>query len=306
MIDHYLLVQRKLNHYSNYTKNLLASFCEEFQTESINIKRITTILIRLFNNEDIIFKSFFNKEKPSLEMQFINYLVDVGEILNIGNGFYSLPPERCVLMPDGNYFKISSLKQNSNDKTLGMGISIENPMSIALSYKEYLHRPTFSQILKVYENKLGALEDEEPSEIIYFTKSRALKVKKNNHLIKNEFYILFFNRKFRNSEKIDKFFASWDGFQWKASEIESHSHYIRLYLALNYQKSKVFTFNIFPIEGNYMKLNINCSLPKEEHLLLRIFATPEFAKWPKQYIFESHNLFNVEHILSRCELRRER
>lgn len=303
MIDNYLNIQLKLNHYSCYIKNLVASLCTEFQTDKVHVRRLTSVLERLVANEDESFKAFFNYEKPEIEMQIIQYITQLGEILHLGDGYYTLPPERAIQMPDGRFFLVSSSKSSS--KTFGLASHTEEATKITLSYQQYLHRPTFDEILTVYGNELLSNHDIEPTEMIYVNSTGTVRTKRITNMRENEFYILLFERSFKNAIKLERYLARWENNEWHVAEIKSISHYFRLRLALSFRMKQVYTYKLIHLKKDHIELQMNFLLPEEEHRLLRLIATPEHFKWPKRYIFTSDQLQNIEEILSHCHFKRE-
>lgn len=305
MINDYLVIQERLNHYSYYIKSLIVSLCEEFQTDKVHIRRLSTVLERILANENQVFKSFFNDEKQSLAMQLIQYITQQGEILHIKEGYYTLPPERAIQMPDGRCFVISSLKP-STGKSLGIAAHFQDAPSITLSHQQYLHRPTFEELITIYSNKLSNNHDVEPNEMIYFKSKGVFKTKRIVNMRENEFYILLFERPISNTRtKLERYLARWKNGEWQVAKINNMSHYFRLRLALSYQMKYLYTYKLIIHKNSFIELQVPFLLSEEEHRLLRLIATPEQFKWPKHYLSTLDQLENIEKILGHCHFKRE-
>ncbi|MDN4607168.1 hypothetical protein [Sporosarcina highlanderae] len=304
MINHYMEIQKKINYYSCYIKNLIYSLCTEFQTDRVHIRRITPVLVRLLVNENESFIRFFNYEKIGIEMQLIRYVTQLGEIIHVGEGYYTLPPERAVQMPDGRFIVVSSLKPSVNT-SFGIGLLPEKLPEITLSYQQFLHRPTSDEILNIYSNRLSKNPDIVPTEMIYFNSTGIVKTKRIINMREGVFYILFFERSFRHSTKLERYFARWQNNEWFVAEIKSTSHYLRLRLALGSISKQVYTYKINYLNKDCLELKFKVILPEEEHRLLRLIATPEHNKWPRRYVFSIVQLRSIEKILSCCNLIRE-
>lgn len=175
MNNEYSIIQQCINHYSCYVKHLIIGLCEEFQTNKVHSRFLTSVLERIFTKENNIFLTFFKDEKQSVPTQFIHYLAQQGEIIHVGYGYYTLPPERTVQLPDGQYVAISSLNE-PNPGGLGIGRSISQPLSVSLTHDEYIYRPTFDTLLSVYTSKLTNHHDIEPDEMIFFQRRVHLKL----------------------------------------------------------------------------------------------------------------------------------
>ena len=120
MINKYIAIQQTINHYSYYVKQLIVGLCEEFESNKVHSNRLTPALKRLFDRENDAFIAYFNDEKKSVPLQFLQLLSQQGEIIHLGNSYYTLPPERTVQLPDGQYVSLSSLNM-SKQHSLGIG-----------------------------------------------------------------------------------------------------------------------------------------------------------------------------------------
>lgn len=299
-MNDYLIIQEKLNHYSSYVKRMISGLCEEFQTNKIHLRRVTSVLERLFANEVSVFLDFFVDDKFSKPTQFIHYLSAQGEIFHMGNNEYSLPPERSIILPDKQNVRISSLELNECEVGLGQLNSEKSP--IFLDYENYVFLPTFEQILKHYQNKLFNNHDIEPFEMITFTEKGAFKSSRFTNLNDREYYILKFERLIGSQLKLEHYFAQWRDNQWYVSEIKN-STLLRTKLALRSRKKLNSNYSFSKKENGFLEVNFQYSLPKEEDILLRLIATPIQNKWPKRYLSTESQLKNIREILSYCKMR---
>lgn len=300
MINEYITVQQSINYYSCYLKHLIVSLCEEFQTSKIHSRRLTSILERLFDKENDGFRSFFNDEKLSLSTQFIHFLAEQGEIIHAGDSYYTLPPERTVQLPDGQYVAISSLNEPKKSR-LGIGQPIFKPLPISLTHDKYIYRPTFETLLNIYTNKLTNHHDVEPDEMIFFSEKGAFKKSTIKNTQEDDFYILYFNRVIGSKIKPEKYFAQWKNSKWYVTQI-TNGVFIRLRLALRFRKNVVSTYKLVKHANGYIEIKLPFSLPREEKILLRLVATSNEYKWPKNFLTTENQIDNVRAILAHCKL----
>jgi hypothetical protein len=303
MINEYITVQQTINHYSYYVKQLLIGLSEEFQTDKVHSHRLIPILERLFNKETDIFLSFFKDEKRSVPMQFLQFLSQQGEIIHMGNSYYTLFPERTVQLQDGQYIVISSLKA-SIQKSLGLGQLTPKPLAISLTHNEYIYRPTFETLLSVYTNKLTNHHDVEPKEMVYFTEKGSFKTSAIKNMKEGKFYILYFDRVIGSKIKPEKYFAQWKKGEWFVTQITS-AMFVRLRYALRFLENCTSTYQMIKHKNGYIEIKLPFSLPREENILLRLIATPNENKWPKSYLTTENQINNVRNILAYCKLTEE-
>lgn len=299
-MNEYLIIQQRLNHYSCYVKHMISGLCEEFQTNKIHLRRLTTVLERLFAKEVSIFLNFFVDDRFSIPTQFIHYLSAQGEIFHVGNNEYALPPERSIVLPDEQNVLISSLQLNKGEVGLGQVISAKSP--IFLNYDKYVFLPTFEQIIKHYQNKLSNNHDIEPFEMITFTENGSFKSSRFTNLNDGEYYILKFERLIGNQIKLEHYFAQWRDKQWYVSEI-TNSTLLRTRLALRSRKNLNSYYSFSKKQNGFVEVNLQFSLPKEEDVLLRLIATPIQNKWPKSYLTTESQLKNIREIFTYCKLK---
>ncbi|MEK3726609.1 hypothetical protein [Lysinibacillus sp. FSL W8-0953] len=300
MTNEYLIIQQKINHYSCYVKHLIVGFCEEFQTNKVHLRRVTSILERLFANESIAFLNYFVDEKFTVPVQFIHYLNAQGEIIHLGNTYYTLPPERSIRLPNGQYVSISSLQLNIGQ--LGIGQLTTHKLPISLEYDEYVFLPTFESILKLYKDKLSNHHDIEPSEMIFFNENGSFKSSKIKNMQDGEFYILKFERLIGSKSKPENYFAQWKNNEWLVAQIKN-GMYTRVRMALRDRKNMNSNYKVIKHQQGFVEIKFQYSLPKEEEVLLRLIATPNESKWPKSYLTKENQLSNVRAILANCKLK---
>lgn len=305
-MEEYLLLQRKIQHYCFYVKNLIASLSEELDRDAIHIRRLTVILDRLLSNEGESFKAFFNKEKKTVSMQFIEYIAQSGEILHLGSGYYILPPKRSISLNNGHYIGIGMLQPNENI-ALGIGNFLNERLDINLEVDQYLHRPAFEYLFSTYEKKLIPLKDTtlEFEDFLFFTKESVYRSKKFSSAKENKYCLLRAKRIFQNASKPEKFLAIVINEQWYLSEINSKSHYNRLLIGLSSKAGKYQRYKIKVLNQNYSELHLPYFLPDEEHFILRLLALPEHYKWPKKYMFMNEHTIFIEDVLEQCGLQKE-
>ncbi|WP_411738907.1 hypothetical protein [Peribacillus sp. S4] len=302
MINEYITVQRTINHYSYYVKQLIIGLCEEFQTNKVHSHRLMPVLQRLFNKETNIFLSFFKDEKRSVPMQFLQFLSQQGEIIHVGNSYYTLFPERTVQLHDGQYIAISSLKAPIQKRSLGIGQLTSKSLAISLTYDDYMYRPTFEKLLNVYTNKLSNHHDIDPNEMVYFTEKGSFKTSSIKNMQEGEFYILYFDRVIGSKIKPEKYFAQWKKGEWYVTQIPS-SMLTRFRYALRFLKNATSTYQMIKHNNGYIEIKLPFSLPREENILLRLIATPNENKWPKSYLTTEDQINNVRAILAYCKLK---
>lgn len=305
-MEEYLVLQKKLQHYCFYMKNLIASLSEELDKDYVHIRRLTVILDRLLSNEQESFKAFFNKENKTLSMQLIEYIAQSGEILHVGSGYYLLPPERSMSLNKGNYIGISMLQSNENN-SLGIGNFLNEKLDINLQIDQYFHRPAFEYLFSTYQKKLIPLQDEslELDNFLYFNKNGVYRTKKLKTAKEDEFYLLTANRVFSNAIKPERFLAVNKDKQWFLSKTSTLSHYYRLLIGLSSKAGKFQNYKIKVLNQSYSELHLPYCLPDEEHFILRLFALPEHYKWPKKYMFMNEHTIFVKEILEQCGLQKE-
>lgn len=296
----YLLMQERINYYSCYTKRLMNGFCEELQTNKIHFKRLTSIIERLLVNEDILFLNFLEDEKQSASYKILEYLNAQGEILSVGKGYYSLPPERSIVLPDNQSVVISSLKMNS-DK-VGIGRLTETQEAISLKYNQYVYLPSFQQVIQYFIQQLTDHHDVEPIEIIQFTERGSFKLNNLKQLKDKEYYILVFERRIGSQIKRERYFAQWKEKKWFVAEIKN-GLLLRTTMALRSRKGVYSTYYFSAHPLGFIEVNLQYSLPKEEDVLMRLIATPKENKWTKKYLTTENQIENIRVILSHCELK---
>lgn len=279
---------------------MINGFCEEFDTNKIHAKRLTSVLERLFASEDEIFLKFFRDEKLSIPYQFLQYLNAQGEILHVGENRYALPPERTIVLPDGQNVVISSLENNSGQ--VGSGRFTTEKTAIFLNYDEYVFLPTFEQIIRHYENKLTGHHDVEPSEIIKFNERGSSKSKNFKQVKDREYYILKFERLIGAQIKTENYFAKWQDREWFVAEVRN-GLFVRTIMALRSRKNVNSTYSLSGQSNGLIEVDLQYSLPKEEDILLRLIATPRESKWPKSYLTTESQLVNIRAIFAHCKLK---
>lgn len=297
-LNEYLIIQQKINHYCCYVKHLISGFFEEFQTNKIHSTRIVTILNRLFKKENDIFLDFLGDEKHAVS--FLQFLHSQGEIIHVGNSYYTLPLERTIVLPDGQNVLISSLELSK--EVVGIGNLLPSRSKVFLNYNEYVYLPTFEQLINYYQTKLSNNHDIEPSEIILFNEHGAFRTTKIKKLQDGEFYILKFKRLIGLNVKTEYYFAQWRNDEWYIAEILK-GIYWRTKMALLNRKNLNSTYNIVHYKNGFVEVQLESALPKEEDILLRLIATPNQNKWPKKYLTTVKQLVNVRTIIANCKMK---
>lgn len=304
MIHQVINIQKTLNHFCMYTKQLMLSYMEEFDSQKIYFRRLTVILERLFVNEQQYFKDFFVNDKRSKTIQFLDYLVRSGEIISVGEGYYILPPERTVQVLNDKYVSISSI-QKVNLSKFGLASRVEGPSKITLTLDEFLYRPSLEKLFSTYQNTLTSDHDIEPDSIIYFTNSRVYKSESKKDLVENEYYLLNFERQVGSKVIPEKYFAQWKNNKWYVVQIKKDD-YLRLLLSLKARKGITDFYSIAVIKDDICELKVKVSLPKEELALLALITTPTSNFKCKTFYFHENDRTIVEGILQCCNLVSER
>ena len=299
-MNEYLFIQQRINHYSCYVKHMINGFCEEFQTNKVHSRRLTSVLDRLFAKENHTFLNFFVDEKLSITAQFIQYLNAQGEIIHMGESYYALPPERTIVLPDGQNVLISSLQLNDGQVGLGKIIAAKSP--IFINYNEYVFLPSFEQIFKHYQNRLSNHHDVEPSEMIIFNERGSFKSTKINNMQDREYYLLKFERLIGSQIKSENYFAQWRNKEWFVVQIVN-GMYLRIRMALRDRKKLNTSYSLINRKGGFIEVKLQYSIPKEEDILLRLIATPKENKWSKSYLTTESQLENVRAIFAYCKLK---
>lgn len=279
---------------------MINGFCEEFDTNKIHAKRLTSVLERLFANEDEIFLKFFRDEKLSIPYQFLQYLNAQGEILHVVENRYALPPERTIVLPDGQNVVISSLEKNSEQ--VGSGRFTTEKTAIFLNYDEYVFLPTFEQIIQHYENKLKNHHDIEPSEIVIFNELGSFKSTNFKQVKDGDYYILKVERLLGVQIKTENYFAKRQDREWFVAEIRN-GLFVRTRMALRSRKNVNSTYWLSEQSNGLIQVNLQYSLPKEEESLMRLIATPKEYKWSKSYLTTKSQLENIRAIFTHCKLK---
>lgn len=304
IVDKVINVQKKLNHYCMYIKQLILSYIDESDVSKIHVRRLTVILERLFVNEQSYFTDFFINDKRSKVAQFLDYLVRVGEIMHVGDGYYILPPERTVNFSNNRHLSVSNI-QKVNASKFGLAIRVNESSKINLTLDEFLYRPTLDNLFDVYQSCLLAEHDVEPDSIIYFTENKVYKSESKNNVSENEFYILNFDRKLGTKIKPEKYFAQWKNNKWYVVQIKKED-YLRLFLALKTRKGFIDYYSISNFKNDICHLNLTTNLPKEELALLTLIATPTSNIKCKSFYFNKSDQSIIEDILKYCNLQNER
>lgn len=304
MIHQVINIQKTLNHFCMYTKQLMLSYTEEFGSLKIHFRRLTVMLERLFVNEQQFFKDFFVNDKRSKPIQFLDYLVRSGEIISVGEGYYILPPERTVQILNDKYVSVSNI-QKVNSSKFGLASRVEGPSKITLTLDEFLYRPTLEDLFGVYQASLISEHDIEPDSIIYFTNSRVYKSESQKGLVENEYYILNFERQVGSKLIPEKYFAQWKNNKWYVVQIKIDD-YLRLFLSLKVRKGFTDFYSIAKNKNDICELKVTTSLPKEEIALLALITTPTSNVKCKTFYFHENDRSIIEGTLQRCNLVSER
>lgn len=280
--------------------------CEELDRDSIQIRRVTSVLDRLFADEDESFKLFFNNEKISLSMQFINYIAQAGEILPIGKGYYSLPPERTVKFNNSHFVGVSVLSQNKNN-TLGVSDLFSKGLALSLEIEQYFHFPSFEELFLNYEKKIQPLLDLqlELNKFVFFTENGIGRTKRLNRAKENHFHLLRMDRVFTHGKKPEHYLAIMRNREWLGAKIDNNSHYLRLLIGLSSQAGHSLKYKIKSLDYEYSMLQVPSCLPYEEHFLLRLIAVPEQFMRPRRYLFMNEHEILIEEILKYSCLEKE-
>lgn len=304
MIHQVINIQKTLNHFCMYTKQLMISYMGEFDSQKIHFRRLTVILERLFENEQQYFEDFFVNDKRSKSIQFLDYLVRSGEIISVGAGYYILPPERTILISNNKYLSVSNI-QKANSSKFGLASRVEGPLKITLTIDEFLYRPTLMDLFNIYQASLISEHNIEPDSIIYFTNSRVYKSESQKGLVENEYYILNFERHVGPNLIPEKYFAQWKDNKWYVVQIKKND-YLRLLLSLKSRKGLADFYSIAATKNGIFELKVKVSLPREEQALLALITTPISNVKCKTFYFHENDRPLIEKILERCNLVNER
>lgn len=280
--------------------------CAELDRDSIQIRRVTSVLDRLFATEDESFKSFFNNEKRSNSIQFIKYIAQAGEILSIGKGYYSLPPERTIKFNDSYFVGVSVLSEN-NSKSLGTGELFNKSLTLNLEIEQYFHFPSFEELFLNYEKKASPLLDSnlELNEFFYFTKGGIIRTQRIKNAKENRFHLLKMERVFTHARKPEVYLAVMRNGEWFGAKIDSNSHYRRLLIGLSSKAGHSLKYEIKNLDNGCSILQVPSCLPHEEHFLLRLIAVPEKIMRPRRYLFMNEHKILIEEILKNSCLEKE-
>ncbi|MEK4230574.1 hypothetical protein [Solibacillus sp. FSL H8-0538] len=295
-----LIVQKKLNYYMTYVKNLILSFSEEVQVEKIHYRRITPIIDRMFSKESEEFLNFFNGEENK-SWQLLQLMHQQGEILKQDNGYYSLLPARIVQFPsEETSVLISADEFKSNESYYGLTqvyLAKQSNYPV-LQVDDYAYRSEISDVLPSFEKKIMPL-NLEIAEYILFIGGRHFKTTMVSKIKEGEWFIAIHETAFKRR---DIYIAVKRGKIIYGTHIPK-SNYRRIFFALLdvYGIDKYYI--VKPLKNRLVEISFNRQLPIEEISLLNLIALPNCLRNPKKFITHEVQLNNVRVVIEKLNLK---
>ncbi|MED3804476.1 hypothetical protein P4562_21485 [Lysinibacillus xylanilyticus] len=296
-----LLVQKKLQHYITYVKNLIIGLAEEFQTEKVHYRRILPVIDRLFSHENKEFLSFFNGKKNRESLQLLQLMHQQGEIINEGKGYYSVLPTRVIQFPEEETnILVSSYDFMSNESYCGLAQLPINQQIIypVLKPDDYSYRPVLTGIMSILEKKLSLL-NLDISEMIRFISGRQQKTSLVTNIKEGEWFIAIHETPFNSKN----FYVALKRDNTIYGTYILKQNYLRICFALcdYYGIENKYTVN--PLINGLVEIYFNRQLPREELSLLNLIALPNCYENPKKFITHELQLGNIQSILESLKLK---
>lgn len=295
------LVQKKLQYYITYVKNLLIGLAEEFQTERVHYRRIIPVIDRLFSNENKEFLSFFNGKKNRESWQLLQLMHQQGEILNEGKGYYSLLPTRIIQFPKGETnVLVSGYDYMSNESYYGLSQLAINQQIIypVLKPDDYAYRPVLLGIMSILEKKLSLL-NLDISEAVRFISGRQLKTSLVTNIKEGEWFIAIHETLFNSKD----FYVALKKDNTIYGTYILKQNYLRTCFALCDFYGIENKYTVSPLKDELVEIYFNRRLPKEELSLLNLIALPSCYDNPKRFITHELQLDNIQLILENLKLK---
>lgn len=296
-----LFVQKKLQHYITYIKNLIFGLTEELQTDKVHYRRILPVIDRLFSRENEEFLSFFNGEKNGNSMQLLKLMYHQGEIFDEGKGYYSVLPTRIIQFPyEETNVIVSGYDFIPNESFFGLAQLHINQQIIhpVLKPNDYAYRPVLSEIMSILEKKLSHLTLD-ISEVIRFISGRQLKTSLvMNNIKEGEWFIAIYETPFNSKEY-------YIALKRDNTIYGSHilkQNYLRICFALGDFYGIENKYTVKPLKNGLVEICFNRQLPIEERSLLNLIGLPNFYVNPKKFISHELQLGNIQSILENLKL----
>lgn len=296
-----LLLQKKLQYYITYVKNLIISLAEEYQTEKVHYRRILPVIDRLFSHENEAFLKFFNGKKNRESWQLLQLMHQQGEIFKEGKGYYSLLPTRVIQFPkEETNVLVSGYDLITNESFYGLAQLhlVQEAIYPVLKLDDYAYRPALLGMMSILEKKLLPL-NLEISEAIRFITGRQLKTSIVTNTKEGEWFIAIHETSFKSK---DFYIALKRGNTIYGTYILK-SNYVRICYVLCdfYGIENYYTVN--PLKDGLVEIYFNRQLPIEELSLLNLIALPNCYLNPKNFIAHELQLDNIQSIVENLKLK---
>jgi hypothetical protein len=283
-----------------YTKNLIASIASDYPDHKVHIRRFLPILQRvipcLTQELDFFLQSEAAEEIP---LKFVRMLSDCGEIVHLGEGYYFVPPVRCILLPaSGEAIIISSLHEKARNVFGLIGLSSDK-VSPSIAAEDWAYAEEPEAILLRYEKELREEPEFRPDRWLQATPRGLRQVKRPLVAKPNTSYLLT-HRPFRHSEKEDWYIGRKTSVGWSIAGIDNANRR-RVIIGLELRHGAKPNFSWSPYDDQYQELRLSRRIPIEERNMLALIGVPEKWQNPTGYLIPHLYRDDAKAILKRLK-----
>lgn len=288
-----------------YAKNLIASLSAEHIEHKVHINRFRSILQRVIPAQTNGLEDFYQTDQARLAMSVVTMLSRCGEIIHLGNGYYTVPTIRSVTLPvSKKKILISSLVEKKQDVKGLIGYPSDDQYP-SIDAFDWAYAETPQHLLELYEEQLLEDPDFRPHDL-YRVKSAGLIPIKNKSLVRSDPSKMYLIKSlpYKNSKKNEWYIGRLSSSNWHISRIEGR-HLRRIIIGLSLRDGGAPQFSLSVYNDRYHELIFKRSLwlPSEEKAILCLMGIPNKWKDPERFLIPTLYLNDVREVLKRINMK---
>jgi hypothetical protein len=289
-----------------YAKHLITSLASEHIEKQVHDQRFMPILRRVLPIKLNGFEFFFQAKSKDMARQFVELLVQFGEIVHLGNGYYSFPPARHVQFPiSGRKVAMSLLEEPDHYGPGLFGQLTDQPLPTLL-LEEWAYADTPIGLLERYENELEEDPTFQPDELFYGTPYGIRRAGNSTASKSNsDATCLLAKRPFKHAEKRNWYIGRKKSDGWQIVQVDT-AHLRRLRLGIELRHGKQPTFHFLKYDRQHLELKLSQLIPKEEQMMLALIGLPECWPDPKRYLICNNEMEDAMFALTRLQMKEDR
>lgn len=286
MIVKHQLIQRLITQYTCYSQSIIMSYCQQYNVSKVPVSILVIRLNRLFRSEKSDFLNFFSADKNNTAQQFLDYISNLGEIIKLTEGDYTLPSVRSVQITDTLIVTVSSLVVN--DKLFGTALRVRNRQPYHLKLENYIHFPSCDEMISYYTQNNLPWYNSNQAKGIKISEKGYFNCEAKQIIQDGAYYILeAFNKHHLVVYREEK---------WLSKVIDP-SDIRRLLFYLKRKKGISDNYTIDYLTEEIGVLKLRQKIPSEEYALLCLIATPDKHINSTIFYFHKKELSAIKYIL---------